>query len=133
MGIYSTFDLQFISEPSIYIGICHFLNLSAYRFYKNIYIKRERRGSMDVCVQRIPKRCIYLSRSIKISSILCICIWSSLFANVCALKWNGLLVIFNSLQCSHELEVIAISGLVTSWIALLEFPKREEYMEILEV
>lgn len=74
MGIYSTFDLQFISEPSIYIGICHFLNLSAYRFYKNIYIKRERRGSMDVCVQRIPKRCIYLSRSIKISSILCICI-----------------------------------------------------------
>lgn len=86
MGIYSTFDLQFISEPSIYIGICHFLNLSAYRFYKNIYIKRERRGSMDVCVQRIPKRCIYLSRSIKISSILCICIRSSLFANVCALK-----------------------------------------------
>jgi len=34
MGIYSTFDLQFISEPSIYIGICHFLNLSAFRFYK---------------------------------------------------------------------------------------------------
>lgn len=42
MGIYSTFDLQFISEPSTYIGICHFLNLSAYRFYKYIYIKREK-------------------------------------------------------------------------------------------
>lgn len=43
MGIYSTFDLQFISEPSIYVGICHFLNLSAFRFYKkNIYIKREK-------------------------------------------------------------------------------------------
>lgn len=41
MRIYSTFDLQFISEPSIHIRICHFLNLSAFRFYKK-YIKREK-------------------------------------------------------------------------------------------
>lgn len=67
---------------------------------------------MDICVRRIPKRCIYLSRNIKISSVLCICISSSLFANVCALKLNELLFIFNSHLCSHEKDMMVIPGLI---------------------